>query len=513
MRLRKRTFLLTLVVVLVLLASSAGFAYQKDVLRIGIPSLPSELDGHVIMGNDGQRVLFNIFEKLVHFDKEDPSVITPQLAESWVWINDTTVEFKLREGVLFHNGQPLTARDFKYSLERIKNPVTGSGAFYTMLLTIESIEVIDDLTLRLVTSEPDPILETRLASLWGGFVIPEGYVEEVGEETYILNPVSTGPYMVKSYEPDRIVLTAFEDYWGVKPNVKELVYIEIPELAARMTALINGEVDLISTIAPDQVPFLERYDYITVLNKPIANMHVLTFNITQPPTDDKLLRQAMALSIDRQTIVDAIFSGGTEVPRSYQFNEYGSMINQDIPRNPYDPEKAKELLAASGYNGETLYYDGVANYYTGTNEAAEIIVEMWRQIGINVQIRFSESAWQNPDFNIHTWSNTMRFPDFSAQSLQWGVGTTRQNGTEITQTWPESELRTRYNELQGQLETTMDQAKRYEIYQEMLDVWREEVPATELWFAPESWAMRSDIVWDPYYAHIMDFGGHNLSFK
>ena len=107
----------------------------------------------------------------------------------------------------------------------------------------------------------------------------------------------------------------------------------------------------------------------------------------------------------------------------------------------------------------------------------------------------------------------MRFPDFSAQALQWGIGTTRQDGTEITQTWPDSELRRQYNELQVELERELDPDRRYDIYQEMLAIWREEVPATELWFAPESWAMRADIVWNPYYAHIMDFGGHNLSFK
>lgn len=513
MRLVKPTVSLLLVTVFVLMASSLGFAYQRDVLRIGIPSLPNELDGQVTMGNEGQRVMFNIFEKLVHFDKEDPSIVTPQLAESWVWLDDNTLEFTLRQGVLFHNGQPMTAHDIKYGMDRAMNPATGSGSFFAMLATIDSIDVIDDYTLRITTADPDPILLTRLASLWGSFAIPNGYIEEVGEEAYITKPVSTGPYMVESFEPDRIVLRAFEDYWGVKPNVQELVYIEIPELAARMTALINGEVDLISTIGPDQVGFLEGYDHIYVLSKPIANMHILTFNITQPPTDNKLLRQALALGIDRQAIVDALFFGGTEVPRSYQFREYGSMVNEDIPQNIYDPERAKQLVAESGYKGEVLYYDGVANYYTGTNEAAEIIVEMWRQIGVNAQIRFSEKAWQNPDFNVHTWSNTMRFPDFSAQALQWGSGTTRQDGTEITQTWPDSELRRQYNELQVELERELDPDRRYDIYQEMLAIWREEVPATELWFAPESWAMRADIVWNPYYAHIMDFGGHNLSFK
>lgn len=297
MRLVKPTVSLLLVTVFVLMASSLGFAYQRDVLRIGIPSLPNELDGQVTMGNEGQRVMFNIFEKLVHFDKEDPSIVTPQLAESWVWLDDNTLEFTLRQGVLFHNGQPMTAHDIKYGMDRAMNPATGSGSFFAMLATIDSIDVIDDYTLRITTADPDPILLTRLASLWGSFAIPNGYIEEVGEEAYITKPVSTGPYMVESFEPDRIVLRAFEDYWGVKPNVQELVYIEIPELAARMTALINGEVDLISTIGPDQVGFLEGYDHIYVLSKPIANMHILTFNITQPPTDNKLLRQALALAL------------------------------------------------------------------------------------------------------------------------------------------------------------------------------------------------------------------------
>ncbi len=509
---RKSLVSVILVCLLLLSVGHAVSAYQRDVIRIGIPGLPENLDGHVTMGNHGQRVMFNIFEKLVHFDKEDPSRVNPQLAESWVWIDDTTVEFTLREGVVFHNGKPLTAADVKYSLERILNPATAAGAFYAMLLTIAEIDAVDDLTVRITTHEPDPVLEARLASVWGGFIIPEGYVEEVGEEAFLVKPIATGPFMVESYEPDRLVLTAFEDYWGELPNVREVVYIDIPELSSRITALVNGEVDLISTIAPDQLALLDRYDGVQVISRPIANMHMLTFKITQPPTDNKYLRQAMSLAIDRQVIVDSLFFGGSEVPRSYQFREFGSMINTDIPRNPYDPDRARQLVAQSGYAGETINLDGRSGAYTGTNDAMEIIAEMWRQIGLNVQIRFTESAWQNLDFNVHTWSNTMRFPDFAAQSLQWGIGTTRQEGSEITLTWPDSELRRQYNALQVELEGAMDGAKRYEIYQEMLAIWQEEVPATELWFAPESWALRDDMIWEPYYAHIIDLSGGNLSF-
>jgi len=515
MRLRNTVIALLLVAIMVSAASAVALAYQKEVFRVGVPDLPEDLDGFVTMGNAGQRVNFNIYEKLIHFDKDDPTKIVPQLAESWEWLDDITVEFKLRQGVVFHNGKTMTAKDVKYSLDRIL--VGGpdvADAWTAMLNTIEKVEIVDDYTIRITTYSPDPILETRMASLWGGFIVPEGYVEEVGHEKFMMSPVATGPYKVVSFEPDRIVLEAHEEYWGVKPNVKQLVYVEIPELAARMTALINGEVDLISTIPPDQIPFFDRYNNVQVLSRPISNMHLLTFNMNNAPTNDRLVRQALALAIDRQAIVDALFMGGTEVPRSYQFKEYGSMINYDIPQNEFDPERAKQLLAQSSYNGEVIYYDLVPGSYTGSSEAAEIIAEMWRQyLGLNVQIRFVESAWTNADFNVCPWSNTMRFPEFTAQALQWGKGTSRQSGKGARLTWVETELRQKYNALQEQLEFELDPQKRYDIYQEMLAVWREEVPATELWFAPECWAMAADVVWNPYYAHIMDFSGSNLSFK
>src|SRR5690606_34560829 len=136
---------------------------------------------------------------------------------------------------------------------------------------------------------------------------------------------------------------------------------------------------------------------------------------------DRRLRQALNLAIDRELVVETVWHGYAIIPRSYQFIDFGQYYDPNWPAPEYNLDKAKQLVAESGYRGETLFFDLIPHYYDNDVQVAEILTEMWREAGLNVQIRFTTRFWENPDRAIHTWSNSPRFPDpVGGLWLLWG---------------------------------------------------------------------------------------------
>lgn len=188
-------------------------------LVIGVAGNPGGLDPATELSNVGTRVVYNIYDTLIERNflsdgQGGGNELVPMLAESWERISDTVLELKLRDDVTFHNGDPLTSADVKFTFERILDPdspyIEAKGYF----ATFASIETPDDVTVRIVTTEPDPLLEQRLAS-WAAQIVPQTYFEEVGFEGFAQNPVGTGPYkFAEMRADDRIVLDAFDNYWG-----------------------------------------------------------------------------------------------------------------------------------------------------------------------------------------------------------------------------------------------------------------------------------------------------------
>lgn len=474
---------------------------ELEILKIGVADMPKHMDPMRDVGNTGIRIHYNIFETLLQADQKGDFSPKEMLAEEWNRIDDHTVEFKLRKGVKFHNGTEMTAKDVKYSFDRLKKNITGIELASSLMLTISNVEVVDDYTVRLITDSIDPILEDRVASSWGSWILPADYLEEVGDEGFALKPVGTGPYKVVSYSPEKIVLERFDDYWGEKPAAKQIEYILYPETSARITALVTGEVDIITQLPPDQVETVESQKGLNVISKNIANIHALRFNTKYGPLKDKKVRQALSLAIDRQMLADTLWGGKAIVPNGHQYVEFGDMYFDDYPVEEYNLEKAKELIAESNYNGEILEYELVNGYYTFGNEAAEAIVDMWKQIGVNAQVKFVEKL---DNQKISNWSNSMRFPDPAGGLwLLWGEGSSpsKEHWTDA----PEE-----FMEKGREMTSIIDPERRKALARDLMDIWEEEAPGALLYYPFESWGIRDGLEWEPYSSQTMDFRANNF---
>ena len=474
---------------------------ELEVLKIGVADLPKHMDPMRDVGNTGIRIHYNIFETLLLADQKDSFQQKPMIAEEWKRLDDYTVEFKLRKGVKFHNGDEVTAKDVKYSFDRLKKELPGLELASSLMLTIKDVEIVDDYTVKIITNTVDPILEDRVASSWGSWILPMDYLEEVGDEEFALKPVGTGPYKVVSYSPQKIELERFEDYWGEKPAAKRIESIVYPETAARITALITGEVDIIAQLPPDQIETVESQDGLRVISKNIANMHVLRFNTGYGPLKDKKVRQALSLAIDRQLLADTLWGGKAVVPKGHQYVEFGDMYFDDYPEAEYNLEKAKQLIAESDYNGEVINYELRNGYYTFGNEAAEAIVDMWKAIGVNAQVQFVE---KQENKQISNWSNSMRFPDPAGGLwLLWGEGSSPSK-----EHW--LDMPKEFLDKGREMSSITDNARRKELARELMEIWDEEAPGALLYYPFESWGVRDGLEWEPYSSQTMDFRANNF---
>ncbi len=493
-----------------------GFA-QADArpsLRVALPALPASLDIGGGFSNPDHAVPYSIFDSLIHKDHTSVQpVYIPGLATSWERVSDTVLVLKLREGVRFHNGDAMTAEDVKFSLERF------SKADYPLYETprgiafgnIERVEVVNPTTVRVVTVKPEPALEAIL-SMPQAAIIPQAYVEEIGYEAFGRTPVGTGPYRVTEFVlEERVTLAVFENFWGEQPNAGEIIFRSIPELASRITALVNDEVDIVTNVPPDQVATIEGSDCCETRDILSNIFHVLYFNSAHPLMQDKTFRQALSLAIDRQLLVDALWGGQAKVPPGHQFPQFGDIYMPDYPPPAYDPERARELLEASSYEGETITFHTASTYYTNGLLAAQAVTEMWKAIGVNTQLLVdvnTEDFWT--EVMVANWSNPLYFTDPAGS---YGVMYSPE-GFRGSDRW--TGRHDEYRALYDRFRYTLDLEERKKLYREVLGYWEDFVPATILYQPIEFYGVRKGVNWQPLpgsQTYILDFRADNLSFE
>src|SRR5881296_4367115 len=222
---------------------------QKRELVVAQGGDLARLDPHFSTSSNDIRWSFNLFDNLT--SRHPDGKLHPGLATEWKLEGQTTWRFKLRQGVKFHNGDPFTSADAKFSVERTYDPAVKTMVS-TALATLDRIEAPDPYTLLIHTKKPDPLLPARLA-FYGGQIVPKKYLESVGNDAFNAKPVGTGPVRFASWvKDDRLTLDANPDYWGGKPDFDRLIVRSIPETAPRVAALLKGEVDVITQLPPDQ---------------------------------------------------------------------------------------------------------------------------------------------------------------------------------------------------------------------------------------------------------------------
>src|SRR5215468_1504513 len=232
----------------------------------------ARFDPHFSTSSQDIRVSFNLFDNLT--SRHPDGKLYPGLATDWKLEGQTTWRFKLRPGVKFHNGDPFTSADAKFSLERTYDPNVKTMVA-TVFTTIDHIEAPDPATLLIHTKKPDPLLPARLA-FYGGQIVPKKYTESAGADGFNAKPVGTGPVRFVSWvKDDKLVLDANGDYWGGKPDFDRMIVRAIPETSPRVAALLKGEVDVITQLPPDQSEKVNANSSTRVTGALYAGLYVL----------------------------------------------------------------------------------------------------------------------------------------------------------------------------------------------------------------------------------------------
>lgn len=485
-------------------------AGDRPEIVVGVQALPGSLDPAVTYSNVSLRTFYSIYDYLVEYDYlsgDTPGMggeLIPGLLTEWDVIDDFTHECKIREGVTWHDGTPFTANDIKYSVARINaedaDP-TLTAHRSSIFPGIEDVEVIDDLTLRFITSIPKPGLINTFA--YGqAWIVPEHLVEEIGNEEFALTGMGTGPYKVAEFVPgERLVLDANDDYWGNPPAFSRVTYRTIPEDATRIAGAQTGELDLITNVPPDQMNELQNDDRFRTDSIPFANAHIYFFNTKHPHVQNKLVRQGLNRAIDRKAIIDTIWGGMADYMGSFQIPSWGDFYNPDRDAYAYDPEAAKALLEEGGYNGEEIVYSTMQGYYVLDVEVAQVIAASWQAIGVNARVQVEEQWGVTEDTMVLTWSNDL-LPSEPSHTFWriWGEGgPAQERGYWV----PEDP---RFNGEFGEiLLSSFDHEARVEAYQGILDIWDDEAPAGILYNHHGTYLQRADLNWQPYTIYGMDF--------
>jgi peptide/nickel transport system substrate-binding protein len=328
---------------------------------------------------------------------------------------------------------------------------------------------------RFINATPDLTLEGRLTALGSEIVNRRGFEEAASWLDYARKPIGTGPYRVREYKPDvALVLEAHEDYWGGRPPLRTLTFMQVPEVAQRVNGLRSGEFQFAGDLPPDQIKTVESDARLHVVGGLVPNHRLTTFDKFDTALRDPKLRLAMAHAIDRQSIVDSLWLGRTRVPPGLQWEFYGYMFVPGWTVPQFDLAKARELVKQSGYKGDPIPYRLLNDYYTNQTSNAQVLTEMWQQAGINVVIEMKENWTQIFDRagqrGVHDWSNSAVFNDpvSSLVSQHGPQGQQQQTGE-----YGNAEV----NELSAALTSSTDKDRRHKIFARLLEICEREDPA------------------------------------
>ncbi len=385
------------------LSASLAVAQQTDI-TIGMQLEPPNLDptGGAAAAID-EVVYANVFEGLTRYNADGS--ISPALAESWDISEDGTVyTFKLRDGVTFHDGTAMDAEDVKFSLDRARAE-ESTNAQKALFAGIESVEVVDPLTVKVTLSAPNGAFPTNMA--WGDAVI----VAPESVETNATQPVGTGPFKFDRWvQGDRVELVENPDYWGEKPALKSATFKFISDPTAAFAAMMAGDIDAFPGYpAPETLAQFEADPRFQLLIGSTEGETILAMNNKSEKLSDPKVRQAIAHAINRQEIIDgAMFGYGTPIGTHFAPHnpDYVDLTGQ----SDHDPEKAKALLAEAGVETLTLSLKLPPPSYA--RRGGEIIAAQLRAVGIETEIsnlewaQWLEQVFRGKDFDLTIVSHT-----------------------------------------------------------------------------------------------------------
>lgn len=486
--------------------SENGESAEGETIDFSIMSLPNSLDPHA--ANDGYSlyVMTNIYETLVKLNQD--LELEPGLAESYEQISETVWEFKLREGVKFHDGSDFNAEVVKANLDRVRDEEVGAPLAF-LFTEISEVEIIDDYTVQIHTKEPFAALPSHLAHPGGHMISKEvidkdyAQMEEGGNPLTEVNrtPIGTGFFKFEDItEGEQITLVRNEEYWGEPAKPASIIFRAVPEDQSRIAELTAGTTDLIYPMDPNDVEQVDANEGSEVQQRPSANMTYLGFNTEKEPFNDKNVRLAIASAIDKNAIIESILINIHEKAET-PLNPTVYGYSEDLETIDYDLEQAKEYMAQSNHP-DGFKAEIVLNSRTH-QDVATYLQEILAEIGVDLEISLMEAgAFQEYTSNGHhemsmgSWGTVTLdadyglYPMFHSDNIGAAGNSTRYSNPEV-------------DELLDNARVEMDEETRLQMYEDAQQIIIDESPLVPIYHTKLLTGINSDL--DGYYQYPSSF--------
>lgn len=503
---KKLSFLFTLLIIFTLVLSAcggksenAGTSEKKadgenpakdrgNELVIGVSGDPQNWDPIDTFLLDWSTIATSVFEGLVNRTLDLD--LEPGLAESWEYLDDKTLQFKLRQGVTFHNGEPFNAEAVKFTFDRLLGAEGQQGPQYSNYTSIDHVEVIDENTVNFILKAQDPVLLTKLAG-YGAVIVPPKYIQEKGDEHFNMNPVGTGPFKMTSYKRDQeIVLEKNADYWKEPAKLDKVVFKVIPEASTRLAEIQTGKIDIMKRVEVAQAETVKESSFLELMEVGTPTAFSLRFDSGQKPLDNKLVRQAINYAVDKQAIIDEIL-GGYGKPISTFQSELSFGNNPDLKPYPYNPKKAKELLKEAGVTEGTTLDLTIPGNDGNFKEISQAVAFYLEEVGLKVNINSVDNTTLISDL----------IPNGKAGHMYrqgWGGWTLDFDNTAYLmyhegEQWNPSFKDEKVEELLAAQRASVDQKEREAIFKELTELLYELAPELNLYSAVDLYAVNERV--------------------
>jgi peptide/nickel transport system substrate-binding protein len=456
-------------------------------LVIDTANYPSTLDPGKQYDADTYAVYRNIFDQLLRRNPRTQALV-PWIATSWRQTDATTWRFAIRRGVRFSDGSPLTAGDAAFSINRILDKKFASQQFANFSMISKATTDGADLIIR--TAQPAPTLLTYLTTL---SVVPQHYVEKVGEERFAAKPVGSGPYMLESATAgSQVALKANPLWWGPRTSVRAAVFRAVPSVASRVVDLQSRKADLATTLTPDAADQIKRDPKLAVLSTPTERIAYLAFNtIKGGPANDPRVRRAIAAAIDYNALIKNLQRGYAK-PINSLLTPLAFGYDKALPDDRYDPATARRLVAEAGAKGRTVVMDTSPSF---NPQIVQAIQADLGAVGLSVQIRSTDQPTylkkvQDPG---HSWGS-LRFGRWSCACLDAdGViyPLFHTGGIWSSYTNPA------FDKLVEQARTVIDPKQRTTLYDEAFQILARDLPGLGLFQDYAIYGANARVGWTP----------------
>lgn len=457
----------------------------RDSMTFALTQEPALLDPQLAGDSYSGMVILNLHDPLVR--RDSTGTIVPALAESWETSEDgLSITFHLRQGVKFQDGSTMTAEDVAFSLNRaIEKP---QAELFTT--AFENCEVVDDSTVKL-NMKYDEIAALQYLTQTNNCIVSKAYVEQVGDENYSGSPCGTGPYKLVDWQKgSKLIFEANEDYYLGAPAIKHLEIRILKEATTAMVALETGDVDMVMNLSALDVPAVKNNDDLAYYETESTSIWNLAFNTKVAPFDNPKVRQALAMAVNKEDIVNGAMDGGAKVANIILPEQTtGNPGSDSVETCAYDPAAAKELLAEAGYPNGFKTQICVREDYT--KKIGSIVQSQWKEIGVDAEVTVMERAALLSDIKSGV------LPCYTVGNVSMTTDASFLLGTLATVNIPDSNFtfysNPEYDALVDAQALEKDPEARKAIVQEALEMEARDVPRIVLFYTTSNIACDKDL--------------------